>query len=75
MSTSQPSFEELRAQLRRGEIDRATFARQVQQLDEDRALDALWARWAEQGLFDDPVAQDGFTSIRKGVVREVDGDG
>lgn len=38
-------------------------------------LDALFERWAEQGAFEDPIEQEGFTSFAGARVREVFPDG
>jgi len=75
MSSSEPSFEELRTQLIRGEIDADTFQDELGGLGLDADKETLWARWAAQGLFDEPIDQDGFLSLRGGIPEEVDGDG
>ena len=37
--------------------------------------DAMWARWAEQGLFDEPIDRDEWVSRKNGEFRTVRTDG
>jgi hypothetical protein len=47
-----------------------------EQVDREKAkLDRLWAKYADQGLLDEGIDQEGFTSFRGGFVEEVNPDG
>jgi hypothetical protein len=66
---------EVRAAFTRGEIPVDGLRDALDSTDEDSQKDELWVRWAEQGLFDDPIEQEGFLAFPNGVPTEVDGDG
>jgi hypothetical protein len=43
-----------------------------EQVDREKAeLDRLWAKYADQGLLDEGIDQEGFTSFQGATVREV----
>lgn len=47
-----------------------------EQVDRDKAeLDRLWAKYADQGLLDEGIDQEGFTSFAGGRVEEIVPDG
>lgn len=75
MSVSGETLESLRDRFLAGEIDRDEFLDRVSDVDTTEGRDELWARWAEQGLFDGPIEQDGYTSFAGNRVEEVDRDG
>lgn len=75
MSAGEDTFEEIRTAFVRGRIDSAELRDRLRALDEDTDREELWARWAEQGLFDDPIDQEGYVSFEGGQRREVDPDG
>jgi hypothetical protein len=75
MVDGERSLEDLRRLLLSGEIDRDEFLEAVNESDETAGRDDLWARWASQGLMDDPIRQRGYLSLKGGVPRQVEGDG
>jgi len=58
-----------------GEIDADEFQDRIRELGPDTDRDALWARWAEQGLFDEPVERDEWVSRKNGQYRVIRDDG
>lgn len=69
------SVADVRAAFARGELDPQELEDALASTDEETDRDELWARWASQGLFDEPVEQEGYTSFKSGIPREVEGDG
>jgi len=66
MADSDDSIAELRRQFLEGEIDGSELRDRLTELPQDTQRDELWARWSEQGLFDEPLDQDGWTSWKNG---------
>jgi len=75
MSASDPTVTELRGMLLRGDITADELVDRLTDIEDTPPRDQLWARWADQGLFDDPITQEGFTSFKGNRVQEVDTDG
>jgi hypothetical protein len=75
MSATDDEITRLRRRFRDGELDLDELVDKLQQLDQDTERDELWARWASQGLFDEGIEQEGYTSFRGGFPTEVDTDG
>jgi len=75
MSGSQPTFRELRERFTAGEITAEQFRDRLTEVPADTDKDELWLRWADQGLFDGPITQEGFTSLAGPGAEEVDRDG
>lgn len=75
MSAAQQSLSELRRQLVRGDLTVEQFRQQVRESVTTDEKDDLWVRWAEQGLMDDAIEQEGYTSLKGPLVREVNPDG
>jgi hypothetical protein len=75
MSVSDDDIAELRRRFRDGDIGADELIAALQELDQDTDRDELWARWASQGLFDEAIEQEGYTSLRGGIPEQVDGDG
>jgi len=75
MSGTEPSPDELFDRFRAGEFDVSELVDRLEALEADTDREELWARWAEQGLFNGPIEQDGYTSFDGKSPREVDGDG
>lgn len=70
MSASEPTFDELRRMFTRGEIDADELRERLTDLPETTDRDELWARWSEQGVFDEPIEDEGWTSFKNGQPRE-----
>lgn len=66
---------EITRRLRAGEIDRTEAANLLQASTQVEDRDGLWARWGDQGLFDDPIERDSWTRFTKTRVEEVETDG
>jgi len=66
---------EITRRLRAGEIDRQEAAELLQDSTQVDDRDGLWARWADQGLFDSPVERDSWTRLTKTRVEEVEDGG
>jgi len=75
MSASEPTLTELRRRLAQGDLTVDEFRQRLSESIQADEKDDLWARWAEQGLMDDAIEQEGFTSLRGPLVREVSPDG
>jgi len=75
MSATAPSLSELRRQLTAGEITTDEFRQRLSESVQSDEKDDLWARWAGQGLMNDAIEQEGFTSLKGATVREVNPDG
>jgi hypothetical protein len=75
MSASTDTVADLRDAFLAGEIDREEFLDRVGRVAPEEDRDGLWATWAAQGLFDEPIEQEGWTSFAGNRVREVFPDG
>lgn len=75
MSAGETERRELIRRFLDDEIDVDELQDQLDALGPDVDRDELWARWAEQGLFDGPIEQDEWVSRRNGQYRVVRDDG
>lgn len=75
MSGSERALSRIRDRVDRGEVAAEDLAQALQKAEDVADRDALWSRWAEQGLFDRPIAQTGWTSFKGNRVREIVDDG
>jgi len=66
---------EIRRLLSEGEITAGEARDRLASLDGQTDRDELWSKFAGQGLYDDPIRQDGFTSKRGNRVETVGDDG
>lgn len=60
------SIAELRRQFVEGEISSEELRDRLTELPQDTEKDELWVRWSGQGLFDQPIDRDGWTSFKNG---------
>jgi hypothetical protein len=75
MSTTEQTVADLREQFLNGEIGPDELRERLRDLDEETDREELWARWASQGLFDDPIAQEGYLSLADGDPEYITDDG
>lgn len=75
MSTAGDDLSELRQAFLRGDLTADELREQVADLGPGADREQLWLRWADQGLFEEPVTQEGFTSLAGNRRRHVDVDG
>jgi len=66
---------EIRRLLSEGEIDAQEVRERFAELNEETDRDELWAKFAGQGLYDEPIRQDGYVSTRGNLRQKVDEDG
>lgn len=65
---------EIRRLLSAGEIDSREASDRLAALDQDTAREQIWTRYADGGLFDDAIRQEGFESHAGALVQQVDTD-
>lgn len=75
MSANEQTVADLRERFVNGEIDPDELREQLRALDQETDREELWARWAEQGLFDDPIGQEGYLSFAGGDPKIITDDG
>jgi len=66
---------EIRRLLSEGEITAEEARDRLASLDEQTDRDGLWAKFAGQGLYDEPIRQDGYVSTRGNLRQKVKEDG
>jgi len=66
---------EIRRLLSAGEITAEEARDRLASLDEQTDRDELWAKFAGQGLYDEPIRQDGYVSTRGNLRQKVKEDG
>jgi len=72
MSAEKPTVADLRRQFNAGEIDADELRERLTELPEQTDRDELFVRWSEQGVLDQPIEQEGWTSFKGGRPRERD---
>jgi len=75
MSSSPTDKDELIQRFIDGELTVTELQDKLGGLGADTDREELWARWSEQGLFDDPISRDGWVSRENGGYEEVRDDG
>jgi hypothetical protein len=75
MSSSPTDKDELIQRFINGELTVTELQDKLGGIGADTNREELWARWSEQGLFDDPISRDEWVSRRNGGYREVRDDG
>jgi hypothetical protein len=75
MSGRERTFSELRAAFIRGDLSQAEFEAELEASADVDDRDALWAKYARDGLYSDAITQDGYLSFAGGDPERVDTDG
>lgn len=75
MSGAADTRADLIRRFRDGEISSVELQDRLESEADVDDLDALWARWSGQGLFDEPVRQEGYTSVTQTLIEEIRDDG
>jgi hypothetical protein len=75
MSSRERSFAELRAAFIRGDLSQDEFEAELEASADVDDRDALWAKYARDGLYADAITQDGYLSFAGGDPERVDTDG
>jgi hypothetical protein len=72
---SADAIREIRRLLKEREIDAAEARDRLSDLSADTSKDELWTQFAEQGLYDEAIRQDGYVSFRGNTVQRRGEDG